>query len=138
MRPPRPPLRPHHPGQRPAPEPLQRLAAYNVAPASPPEIAQRADLVLLSLPDGRAVQAVIAALEPHLAPGQCVVDTSTSPVALTREIGARLAAKGIDFADAPVARTREAATRGELSIMVGATDAAFARIRDILETMGAD
>jgi hypothetical protein len=120
------------------PEPLQRLAAYNVAPASPPDIAQRADLVLLSLPDGRAVQAVIAALEPHLKPGQCVVDTSTSPVALTREIGARLAAKGIDFADAPVARTREAATRGELSIMVGASDAVFAGIRDILETMGTD
>ena len=120
------------------PEPLQRLAEYNVAPASPPEIAQRADLVLLSLPDGRAVEAVIAALEPQLKPGQCVVDTSTSPVALTREIGARLAAKGIDFADAPVARTREAATRGELSIMVGATDAAFAGIRDILETMGTD
>ena len=46
---------------------------------------------------------------------------STSSVALTREIGARLAARGIGFADAPVARTREAAARGELSIMVGAT-----------------
>ena len=66
---------------------------------------------------------MIAELEPHLSAGQCVVDTSTSSVALTREIGARLAARGIGFADAPVARTREAAARGELSIMVGATDA---------------
>ena len=71
-------------------------------------------------------------------PGQCVVDTSTSSVALTREIGARLTARGIGYADAPVARTREAAARGELSIMVGATDAVFAHIRPILETMGTD
>lgn len=120
------------------PEPLQRLAEFHVTGAPPQQIADRADLILLSLPDGKAVQAVLAALEPHLRPGQCVVDTSTSPVALTREIGARLAARGIDFADAPVARTREAAARGELSIMVGASDAVFAHIREILETMGTD
>ena len=120
------------------PEPLQRLAQFHVAATSTAEIAQRADLTLLSLPDGKAVQAVLSALEPHLQAGQCVVDTSTSPVALTRELGARLTARGIGFADAPVARTREAAARGELSIMVGASDAAFAHIRPILETMGTD
>jgi 3-hydroxyisobutyrate dehydrogenase-like beta-hydroxyacid dehydrogenase len=120
------------------PEPLHRLGAFHVSAAPAAEIAHRADLILLSLPDGGAVRAVLGELEPHLRPGQCVVDTSTSPVALTREIGARLAAKGIGFADAPVARTREAAARGELSIMVGASDEVFAHIRRILETMGTD
>jgi 3-hydroxyisobutyrate dehydrogenase len=120
------------------PEPLQRLAAFRVAAAPTADIGRRADLILLSLPDGHAVQAVLAELEPHLRPGQCVVDTSTSPVALTREFGARLAASNIGFADAPVARTREAATRGELSIMVGASDEVFAHIRQLLETMGTD
>ena len=120
------------------PEPLQRLAEFHVTAAAPADIARRADLILLSLPDGKAVQAVLAQLEPHLHQGQCVVDTSTSPVALTRDIGARLAARGIAFADAPVARTREAATRGELSIMVGASDAVFAHVRQILDTMGTD
>ena len=67
-----------------------------------------------------------------------MVDTSTSSVALTREIGARLAARGIGYADAPVARTREAAARGELSIMIGAPDALFAHVRPVLETMGTD
>ena len=42
---------------------------------------RRCDLILLSLPDGKAVAAVIAELEPHLRAGQCVVDTSTSSVA---------------------------------------------------------
>jgi 3-hydroxyisobutyrate dehydrogenase len=120
------------------PEPLARLAAEQVTAASSVEIAERCDLILLSLPDGKAVAAVVAELEPHLRPGQCVVDTSTSSVPLTREIGARLAARGIGYADAPVARTREAAARGELSIMVGASDEVFAHVRPILETMGTD
>ena len=120
------------------PEPLERLASNSVTAATLVEIAARADLILMSLPDGKAMASVVAALEPHLRPGQCVVDTGTSPVALTREIGARLAAKGIHFADAPVARTREAASRGELSIMVGATAADFAHVKPILDTMGTD
>lgn len=120
------------------PEPLARLAADHVTAAPLAEIACRCDLILLSLPDGKAVAAVIADLEPHLTPGQCIVDTSTSSVPLTRDIGARLSARGIGFADAPVARTREAAARGELSIMVGATAAVFAHLRPVLETMGTD
>lgn len=120
-------------------DPLERLAKDGVArAASAAEIAESCDLVLLSLPDGKAVASVIAELEPRLELGQCVVDTSTSPVALTREIGARLEGRGISFADAPVARTREAAVKGELSIMVGASDAVFAHVRPILDTMGTD
>jgi hypothetical protein len=120
------------------PAPLGRLAEHGVTAATPEELAASCQVILFSLPDGKAMQAVVALLEPHLRPGQCIVDTSTSSVAMTREIGARLEAKGILFADAPVARTRDAAARGELSIMVGATDSTFAYVRAILETMGTD
>ena len=120
------------------PAPLGRLAEHGVKAATPMELAARCQVILFSLPDGKAMQAVVASLEPHLNPGQCIVDTSTSSVAATREIGARLEAKGILFADAPVARTREAAAKGELSIMVGATDSTFSHVRAILETMGSD
>jgi hypothetical protein len=119
-------------------EPLERLAAFGVKAGSLQDIAGSCNVILLSLPDGKAVDAVVGQLEPHLRAGQCVVDTSTSPVELTRQIGARLAAKGVLYADAPVARTREAAARGELSIMVGAAPDTFARIRPVLETMGTD
>jgi 3-hydroxyisobutyrate dehydrogenase len=119
-------------------DPLDRLAADGVEAVQPLDMASRCDLILLSLPDGKAVGSVVAMIEPHLHAGQCVVDTSTSSVALTRGIGARLAARGIGYADAPVARTREAAARGELSIMVGATPAVFEHVRPILETMGTD
>jgi 3-hydroxyisobutyrate dehydrogenase len=120
------------------PEPVQRLAQFGVAAASVQQIAVACDVILLSLPDGKAVASVVQQLERSLKPGQCVVDTSTSPVDVTREIGDRLIARGIHFADAPVARTREAAAKGELSIMVGATEETFVRLRPILETMGSD
>ena len=119
-------------------EPLGRLAEFGVKGATPEQLARNCEVIIMSLPDGKAMQAVVAQLEPHLKPGQTVVDTSTSSVAATREIGARLAAKGILFADAPVARTREAAASGKLAIMVGATNETFAHVREILETMGTD
>ena len=101
-------------------------------------LARAADVVILSLPDGAAVEQVVATLAPHLAAGATIIDTSTAPVALTRRLGAEMAARGLVFVDAPVARTREAARRGELSIMVGAMPAHFAHVQPILATMGSD
>jgi 3-hydroxyisobutyrate dehydrogenase-like beta-hydroxyacid dehydrogenase len=123
-------------------EPLERLATLGVvACADAAAVARAADLVFLSLPSGREVEEVclgpdgIAAARGRTA---IVVDCSTSPVAGTRAIATRLAESGIAFADAPVARTREAAQQGRLSIMVGATPELFERIAPYLATMGTD
>jgi 3-hydroxyisobutyrate dehydrogenase-like beta-hydroxyacid dehydrogenase len=123
-------------------EPLARLAAEKViACASVTELARCADIVFLSLPSGREVEEVC------LGPGgiagaggrvRTVIDCGTSPVALTRALAARLAEAGIDFVDAPVARTREAAQQGRLSIMVGGSAALFGRINPFLAAMGTD
>jgi 3-hydroxyisobutyrate dehydrogenase-like beta-hydroxyacid dehydrogenase len=59
-------------------------------------------------------------------------------VATARAVGSALAQAGIAFADAPVARTVEAARRGELSIMVGADEALYARIEPLLRYIGSD
>ncbi len=67
-----------------------------------------------------------------------IVDLSTTTVAGARSVAERLSSKGVAFADAPVARTREAAQRGELSIMVGADEELFARIARLLSYMGSD
>jgi 3-hydroxyisobutyrate dehydrogenase-like beta-hydroxyacid dehydrogenase len=66
------------------------------------------------------------------------VDLSTTSVAVARGIASQLSTRGIAFADAPVARTREAAQRGELSIMVGADEPLFARLEPLLRYMGSD
>jgi 3-hydroxyisobutyrate dehydrogenase-like beta-hydroxyacid dehydrogenase len=122
------------------PEPLQRLSADGVESAhSLADLSARADIVFMSLPGEPQVRAV--ALGPdgliaQMRAGQTLVDTSTCPVALARELAAACAAKGIDFADAPVARTAQAAIDGTLSIMVGGSAAVFARLDPLLHCMG--
>ena len=109
--------------------------------ASLAELAEQADIVLLSLPGGPAVEAVTLGANGLTAGArkpQVIVDLSTTTVASARAVGERLAALGVAFADAPVARTREAAQRGELSIMVGASAELFARIESILRYMASD
>lgn len=105
------------------------------------ELAALADVVFLSLPGGPAVEQVCLGAN-GLSSGprrpQVVVDLSTTTVASARSVAERLAALGVAFADAPVARTREAAQRGELSIMVGADAELFVRIEPLLRYMGSD
>ena len=116
------------------PAPLARLRIE--AAKSVEEVAARCDTVFLSLPGVEEVSAVCAAL--RMRGGSCVVDLSTTTAGLAVELHARFAAAGVDFADAPVARTRAAAQSGTLAVMVGATDAVFERIRPLLAHIGTD
>ena len=122
--------------------PLQRLASHGVVSAtSLAALAQASDVVFMSLPSGEAVREVCLAEQGLLAaarPGGVVVDLSTSPVDVTRELAAQFAARGAVFIDAPVARTREAAQAGTLSVMVGATPEDFERIKPLLKTFASD
>ena len=124
------------------PEALNRLEADGVMAAdSPADLCAAANTILLSLPDGEQVRRVCLGedgLLANLAEGQCVVDTGTSPPHLARELHEKFGARDIAFADAPVARTRQAAIDGTLSIMVGGDENVFARIRPILATMASD
>jgi 3-hydroxyisobutyrate dehydrogenase-like beta-hydroxyacid dehydrogenase len=105
------------------------------------EIAQRADIVFLSLPGDKQVEQVCLGADGLIGGShrpKIIIDLSTTTVAGARSVAERLASKGVAFADAPVARTREAAQRGELSIMVGADEALYARIAPLLSYMGSD
>ncbi|MBS0342797.1 MAG: NAD(P)-dependent oxidoreductase [Proteobacteria bacterium] len=109
--------------------------------ASLADLAAQADIVFLSLPGGPAVEAVCLGEQGLTAGGrrpQVIVDLSTTTVASARSVAQRLETLDVQFADAPVARTREAAQRGELSIMVGARAALFARIEPLLRYIGSD
>ncbi len=105
------------------------------------ELAQQADIVFLSLPGGEQVEQVCLGPQGLTSAAQlpsAIVDLSTTTVASARSLAERLSSKGVAFADAPVARTREAAQRGELSVMVGADAALFARVEPLLRYMGSD
>lgn len=119
---------------------LATLSDTKAGPAgSIEDLAAAADVIFLSLPGGPQVEAV--ALGPVAAAaraGAIVVDLSTTTVAAARTVAAGLAERGILFADAPVARTREAAQKGALSIMVGASPAVFETISPLLAYMATD
>lgn len=109
------------------------LAAGSVA-----EVARAAEVIFLSLPGGQQVRAVADEIAAASRRGTLVADLSTTGLADARAVAARLAEAGIEFADAPVARTRQAAMDGTLSIMVGASPALFARLEPLLRHMGSD
>ena len=121
------------------PDALAAAAEAGALPAaSAAVVAQVVDVVFLSLPGGKQVAAVCAEIAAHGKAGTLVVDLSTTSVAEARGVAAGLAEVDIQFADAPVARARAAAEAGTLSIMVGASEALFARIAPWLAYMGSD
>jgi len=115
------------------PAPLDRARAANMGVAdSLEDIAKNCGTVFISMPSGVQLQLICDGLMPHMTSGQTIVDTTTAPVALTKELAAQFKAKGIDYADAPIARTRQAARDGTLAVMVGAEEAVFARIEPLI------
>ena len=105
------------------------------------EVAAEADVVFLSLPGGKQVEQVCLGPEGLLSGDSrpsAVVDLSTTTVESARSVASRLAEQGVAFADAPVARPREAAQRGELSIMVGSDKTLFQRVEPLLFYIGTD
>jgi 3-hydroxyisobutyrate dehydrogenase-like beta-hydroxyacid dehydrogenase len=122
--------------------PLEALAPLGVErAASAADVAARAEIVFVCLPGEPEVRAVClgaGGVMARLEAGRTLVDMSTVPVALARELGAAALARGVAFADAPVARTAQAAREGTLSIMVGGEPALFERLRPYLACMGTE
>ena len=123
-------------------EALERAKAHGIRTmGSVREVAEACDTVFLSLPGALEVKAVCvgrASLLIHMKPSTYVIDLSTTPVGLARDLEARFAARGINFIDAPIARTRAAAEEGKLSVMVGCKETAFARIKPLLAHFATD
>jgi 3-hydroxyisobutyrate dehydrogenase-like beta-hydroxyacid dehydrogenase len=122
--------------------PLQRLSAAGVQPArSLAELARTCDVIFMALPSGKHVQAVCegdGGLLGHAEARHTIVDLGTSPVQASRELAERFADRGAKYADAPIARTRQAAEEGTLSVMVGADEATFRALQPLISTFATD
>ena len=118
-----------------------RVATVADVPAmeSVAALAQGSAIIFLCLPSGAHVETVAAEiLATTDRQVRMIVDMGTSPVAMTRAMATRMAAEGITWVDAPIARTRQAAEDGTLSVMVGATEADFASLQPLLACMASD
>jgi len=119
----------------------ERLAAATgiTRAGSAAEVAAACPVVLLSLPSAAVVEAVVlgeGGLAGAMREGSLLVDLSTSLPSVSRRIAARLAGKGVEFADAPVSGGEKGARDAGLAIMVGASEPVFARCRPYLAAIG--
>ena len=103
------------------------------------EAAAGAEAVVTMLPAGEHVRAVYLGPEGLFAaagPGTLFIDSSTIDVATARHVESCAEEAGHLMVDAPVSGGVAGAEAATLTFMVGGSDAAFARARPILETMG--
>src|SRR5699024_411380 len=103
---------------------------------SPAMLAASVDILFLSVTSSTVVEALVAGDAGILAggrPGLIVVDTSTGDPAVTLDLGARLADRGMHLVDAPVTRTPREAEDGRLNIMLGGAPEIRARVRPVVD-----
>jgi 3-hydroxyisobutyrate dehydrogenase len=124
-----------------APEPLARLRADGAdVAASVADIVNKSNILFLCLPSAKHVRAVFEGdgVLKNIRERQVVVDLGTSSVSQTRDFAKQLQARGAVWADAPIARTRQAAQDGTLSVMVGASPDLFAAIEPLIRCFATD
>ncbi len=111
------------------------LAAGATVAATPAELAHTSDIVFLCVTGSPQVEAVVGGehgLLAGAAKGLVIVDTSTAEPESTNRLRGLCAAQGVDYIDAPLARTPTDAEAGKLNVMVGATQAQFAQLEPVL------
>ena len=123
--------------------PADLLTGKGVACASAKEVAEKADIIFLMLPDTPDVAAVLfgengvsAGLTDAKGKGKTVVDMSSISPMETKEFAKKINALGCDYLDAPVSGGEVGAKAASLTIMVGGPDAAFERVKPLFELMG--
>lgn len=116
------------------------LAAGDSRVAADLDAIAAADAVVLMLPNSDVVEAVLLdeGLLERMAPGSVLIDMSSSDARRTLALGPKVAARQIDFADAPVSGGVARAGTGELTVIVGAEEDVLARIEPLLDSMAAN
>jgi 3-hydroxyisobutyrate dehydrogenase-like beta-hydroxyacid dehydrogenase len=109
---------------------------------SPGDVAARSTVIITCVTASADVEAVILGTEDlpgvldGVQTGSVVVDMSTISPAVTRDLAAQLADRGVAMIDAPISGGEQGAIGGTLSIMCGGDAEALERVRPVLEAMG--
>ncbi len=119
---------------------LARAEAAGVTPVTDiRSLGAEAGILLAMLPNSPEVEDCFLGPDGilgDLAAGSLVIECSTIAPATTDRLAAACAEAGLDFMDAPVARSPIEAAIGKLLFMVGADDAVLARARPLIDAMG--
>jgi 3-hydroxyisobutyrate dehydrogenase-like beta-hydroxyacid dehydrogenase len=98
-----------------------------------------ADMVFLSVPHGKAVQAILTGEAGLLAAskrGQIIVDTSTITYSETLQVARQCGERGVAFLDAPISGMEKRAIEGTLTVMCGGDRKVFDAVKPYLELIG--
>src|SRR3954465_12209244 len=102
-------------------------------------VAEQSEVIVIMVPDTPDVQNVLFSADgvaAGLKPGKTVVDMSSISPIETKLFAAEIAQKGCDYVDAPVSGGEVGAKAASLTIMVGGSEATFAKVKPIFELMG--
>jgi len=119
--------------------PQALLDAGAVRCANAREVAQAADVIFTMVPDTPDVEAVLfgdQGVALGLVAGKTVVDMSSISPMATKTFAQKIQALGCDYLDAPVSGGEVGAKAASLTIMVGGSEASFARVLPLLQLMG--
>ena len=115
---------------------MARLAkAGGITAASPRDVAEKADIVITSVPSVDAFEQVIAGqggIASSNGKGQIVIECSTLPIDVKARGEAQLAAQGKILLDCPVSGTGAQAATKDLVAFVSGDEAAFEHCREVL------
>jgi 2-hydroxy-3-oxopropionate reductase len=123
--------------------PEELLQQGGEACSSPSEVTQNSDIIITMLPDTADVENVLfgekgvaQGLNPESGEGKIVMDMSSISPIETKKFASRMNALGCGFVDAPVSGGDIGAKNATLTIMVGASDSVFKKVKPLLELMG--
>jgi 2-hydroxy-3-oxopropionate reductase len=114
-------------------------AAGGTACANAKEVAQKADVILTMVPDTPDVEKVLFGAQgvaEGLSEGKIVVDMSSISPIETKAFAKRVNELGCEYVDAPVSGGEVGAKNAALTIMVGAREAVFEKVKPLFELMG--
>lgn len=106
---------------------------------SPSAAAKEADVVWMCVADTAAVERVMFAedgVESVLREGMVVVDSSTISPSATLRFAERVAARGVNWVDAPVTGSKIGAENAQLIFIVGGSNEAVEYLQPLLKAMG--
>ncbi|MBR3148685.1 MAG: NAD(P)-dependent oxidoreductase [Eubacterium sp.] len=100
------------------------------------DVAKNADVIITMVPKSEHVKGVYTELLPYIDDSKICIDMSTIDPSVSVECAEMIKAKGAQFADAPVVKSKPAAIAGELGILVGCDECLYETIKPILLYMG--
>jgi 2-hydroxy-3-oxopropionate reductase len=114
-------------------------AAGGVACGSAKEVAQKADFIIAMVPDTPDVEKALFApggVAEGLSTGKVVIDMSSISPFETKAFAERINQLGCEYVDAPVSGGEVGAKNASLTIMVGASERTFEKVKPLFELMG--